>query len=105
MTQLRTDPPHHPSEPAPANASRLDRYFKISFRGSTVGREVRGGVTTFVAMCYIVLLNPLILGASADITGARLTTEQVTTATALAAGITTILMGVIGNAPLALAAG
>jgi AGZA family xanthine/uracil permease-like MFS transporter len=105
MTQLRTDPPHHPSEPAPPETSRLDRFFKISFRGSTVGREVRGGVTTFVAMCYIVLLNPLILGASADITGARLTTEQVTTATALAAGITTILMGVLGNAPLALAAG
>jgi AGZA family xanthine/uracil permease-like MFS transporter len=56
-------------------------------------------------MCYIVLLNPLILGASADITGARLTTEQVTTATALAAGFTTILMGLVGNAPLALAAG
>ncbi|WP_443217744.1 NCS2 family permease [Saccharothrix sp. CCNWYY140] len=56
-------------------------------------------------MSYIVLLNPLILGASADITGARLTTEQLTTATALAAGVMTILMGVVGNAPLALAAG
>jgi AGZA family xanthine/uracil permease-like MFS transporter len=66
---------------------------------------VRGGITTFVAMCYIVLLNPLILGASADITGARLSTEAITTATALAAGVTTILMGLVGNAPLALAAG
>ncbi|MEC3976348.1 NCS2 family permease [Amycolatopsis sp. H20-H5] len=104
MTQLRTDRPHHP-EPLPRKESAVDRFFRISRRGSTVGREVRGGITTFVAMCYIVLLNPLILGASADITGARLTTEQVTTATALAAGITTILMGLVGNAPLALAAG
>ncbi|WP_307832037.1 NCS2 family permease [Prauserella cavernicola] len=99
MTQLRTDRPHDNPEP------RFDRFFRISQRGSTIGREVRGGITTFVAMCYIVLLNPLILGASADITGARLSTEEITTATALAAGVTTILMGLIGNAPLALAAG
>jgi AGZA family xanthine/uracil permease-like MFS transporter len=96
MTQLRNDIP---------TGTQLDRFFRISERGSTLGREVRGGVTTFVAMSYIVLLNPLILGASADITGARLTTEQVTTATALAAGVMTILMGLVGNAPLALAAG
>ncbi|NKQ56448.1 NCS2 family permease [Amycolatopsis sp. K13G38] len=99
MTQLRTRPD------AARKTSTLDRYFLVSRRGSTMGREVRGGVTTFVAMCYIVLLNPLILGASADITGARLSTEQVTTATALAAGVTTILMGLVGKAPLALAAG
>ncbi|PRX48365.1 AGZA family xanthine/uracil permease-like MFS transporter [Prauserella shujinwangii] len=102
MTQLRTDRPQPHPEPG---FSPLDRAFRVSARGSTLGREVRGGITTFVAMCYIVLLNPLILGASTDITGVRLTTEQVTTATALAAGVTTILMGLIGNAPLALAAG
>ncbi|GHF63122.1 AGZA family xanthine/uracil permease-like MFS transporter [Amycolatopsis bartoniae] len=85
--------------------STLDSFFAISRRGSSVGREVRGGVTTFVAMCYIVLLNPLILGASADVTGARLGTAEVTTATALAAGVTTVLMGLFGRAPLALAAG
>lgn len=97
MIQLRT-------RPVP-RTSFVDSYFRISRRGSSVGQEVRGGLTTFVAMCYIVLLNPLILGASADITGARLSTEQVTTATALAAGVTTILMGLFGRAPLALAAG
>ncbi|MFC9255277.1 NCS2 family permease [Amycolatopsis thailandensis] len=104
MTQLGTERPHLPSS-EPGRLSGLDRWFKISHRGSTIGREVRGGITTFVAMCYIVLLNPLILGASADITGAKLTTEAITTATALAAGVTTILMGLVGNAPLALAAG
>lgn len=42
--------------------ARLDRFFAVADRGSTLGREVRGGVTTFVTMSYIVLLNPLILG-------------------------------------------
>lgn len=41
-----------------AGRSWLDRYFHISERGSTVAREVRGGVTTFMAMAYILLLNP-----------------------------------------------
>ncbi|SDW55876.1 putative MFS transporter, AGZA family, xanthine/uracil permease [Amycolatopsis xylanica] len=56
-------------------------------------------------MAYIVLLNPLILGASADITGAKLSMAQITTATALSAAVMTVLMGLIGNAPLAMAAG
>ncbi|WP_329790194.1 NCS2 family permease [Lentzea sp. DG1S-22] len=95
MTQLRSRQP----------ASVLDHFFRITERGSSLGREVRGGITTFVAMSYIVLLNPLILGASADITGAELTTAEITTATALAAGVMTVLMGLVGNAPLAMAAG
>ncbi|MBY8854091.1 NCS2 family permease, partial [Saccharothrix sp. MB29] len=45
--------------------SGLDAFFKISARGSTVGREVRGGLVTFVTMAYIVVLNPLILGSFA----------------------------------------
>ena len=40
----------------------LERYFQISRRGSTIGREVRGGVVTFFTMAYIIVLNPLILG-------------------------------------------
>ena len=47
----------------------LDTYFKISQRGSTLGREIRGGVVTFFTMAYIVALNPLIL-ATTDGTGA-----------------------------------
>ena len=42
----------------------LDRYFEISARRSTVGREVRGGLTTFFTMAYIVLLNPIILSGA-----------------------------------------
>ena len=90
-----------PNEPR----SFLDRYFAITRRGSTYSRELRGGLTTFVAMSYIILLNPLILGSTADITGATLGTAELTTATALSAGLTTILMGLVGNAPLSMAAG
>ena len=41
----------------------IDRFFKITERGSTVGRELRGGLVTFVTMAYIVVLNPLIIGS------------------------------------------
>ena len=88
-----------------SSSSGLDRFFRITARGSTISRELRGGLTTFVAMAYIVMLNPLILGSSADATGARLTTEQLTTATAATAGVMTVVMGLVGNAPFALASG
>jgi adenine/guanine/hypoxanthine permease len=83
----------------------LDRYFEVSARGSTFGREIRGGITTFVTMAYIVVLNPLILGGGADKFGAHLGQAQVAAATALVAGVMTILMGVYARFPLALAAG
>ena len=44
----------------------MDTFFKISERGSTVGREVRGGVVTFFTMAYIIVLNPLIIGTQTD---------------------------------------
>jgi AGZA family xanthine/uracil permease-like MFS transporter len=83
----------------------LDRFFELTGRGSTVGREVRGGLTTFMAMAYIILLNPIILAGATDVTGARLSIAQLTTATALAAAISTLLMAFVGNAPFGLAAG
>jgi AGZA family xanthine/uracil permease-like MFS transporter len=94
-------------KPAPPTQSGnwFDRYFEISSRGSTIGREVRGGLATFFTMAYIVVLNPLILSAGADKDGAHLSLTQVAAATALVAGLMTILMGVVGRFPLALAAG
>ncbi|MDX3259913.1 NCS2 family permease [Streptomyces sp. NPDC093228] len=88
----------------PAGRSWLDRYFHISRRGSTLAREVRGGVTTFMAMAYILLLNPLILSGK-DAAGDTLGRQALITATAFAAAFTTLLMGFAGKAPLALAAG
>jgi len=96
---------------APARGP-LDRFFKITERGSTVGREIRGGLVTFLAMSYILVLNPLILGTVPDGTGQMLGggTDQpnlamIASTTALIAGIMSILMGVVANFPLALAAG
>jgi AGZA family xanthine/uracil permease-like MFS transporter len=89
----------------------VDTFFKITERGSTVGREVRGGVVTFFTMAYIIVLNPLILGFATDADGSYLgggsapNLPLIAAATALVAGVTTILMGVVANYPLALATG
>ena len=83
----------------------LDRFFEITARGSTLGTEVRGGVVTFIAMAYIIVLNPIILSGSADVTGSRLDFAQVSATTSLAAGVMTILFGLIARLPFAFAAG
>src|SRR3954468_12307087 len=77
----------------------LERHFSISQRGSTVRTEVLGGVVTFLTMAYIVVVNPAILGA------AKMPVEAVATATALAACIFTLAMGLFTNLPFALASG
>ena len=70
MSAQQTDTP-----PRNALASGLDRFFSITSRGSTIPREIRGGLVSFVTMAYIVILNPLILGgfsadqAAKDVTG------------------------------------
>ncbi|MDV7240766.1 MULTISPECIES: NCS2 family permease [Rhodococcus] len=91
----------------------LDNYFKITERGSTVGTEIRGGVVSFVAMAYIVVLNPLILGsfsaddavAKTDVLGNILPVNQVAAVTALVAGLMSIVFGIVANYPFAIAAG
>ncbi|MBK0865747.1 NCS2 family permease [Saccharopolyspora sp. HNM0986] len=91
----------------------LDRYFKITERGSTLNRELRGGLVTFVTIAYIIVLNPLILGSSSpdsptakrDVLGDILTVPQVAASTALVAGVMTLLFGLIANYPFAIAAG
>ncbi|MGK5631924.1 NCS2 family permease [Streptomyces sp. URMC 123] len=100
------DAPPPPGSAGPGRPQNpLDRFFRISERGSTIPREIRGGLATFFAMAYIIVLNPIILGAGVDKFGQQLDTGQLVTATALMAGLTTVLMGVIGNVPIALAAG
>ena len=88
----------------------LESLFKIKERGSTVGREVRGGLVTFFTMAYIVALNPLIIGLSKDADGKFIggdapSLAKIAAVTALVAGVLTILMGVVANFPLALATG
>lgn len=85
--------------------SRLDRFFEITARGSTVGAEIRGGVVTFIAMAYIIVLNPIILAGTEDVAGNALQFTQVSAVTALTAGFMTILFGLVARLPFAFAAG
>ncbi|MCB1811332.1 MAG: NCS2 family permease, partial [Candidatus Competibacteraceae bacterium] len=77
----------------------LDRYFKISERGSTVATEIRAGITTFLTMGYILFINPQILSL------AGIPAADVAIATALGAAIATIIMGLYANFPFVLAPG
>ena len=73
--------------------------FAVKSSGSTVGREVLAGATTYLTMVYIVIVNPAILGEAGMDTGA------VFVATCLAAALGSLLMGVLANYPIALAPG
>ena len=77
----------------------LDQYFQISAHGSTIGRECTAGFTTFLAMAYIVVVNPSILSEAGMDFGA------VFVATCLAAALGTLVMGLVANYPVALAPG
>jgi AGZA family xanthine/uracil permease-like MFS transporter len=98
---------HHPRTTSASSSSpgRIDRFFGITARGATVGGEVRGGIVTFVAMAYIVLLNPIILSGGTDVAGNALGFAQVAATTALTAGAMTILFGLVARLPFAFAAG
>jgi AGZA family xanthine/uracil permease-like MFS transporter len=74
----------------------LDGYFRLSERGTSTRTEVLAGVTTFLTMAYIVLVNPAILGQ------AGMPVAAVAAATCFAAAFGSILMGVVANTPLAL---
>ena len=60
-------------------------WFKLGERGTTVGRELRGGVATFFTMAYIIVLNPIILSLGKDYHGHTLSFPQLSAATALVA--------------------
>ncbi|MDY4041687.1 MAG: NCS2 family permease [Collinsella sp.] len=77
----------------------MDQFFKLSERGSDVGTEARAGLTTFLAMAYIIAVNPSLLVA------AGIPMSAAVTATCLGAGVMTILMGLFSNRPLACASG
>ncbi len=112
------------SAPPTTRSSGLDAYFEITKRGSNLAREVRGGLVTFFTMAYILALNPLIIGTATDVNGLLLSglpkldaageviganvatsIAMVAAATALIAGLMTILMGVYGRFPIGLATG
>ena len=69
---------------------KFDEFFRISARGSTVQNEIKGGIITFLAMAYILIVNPSILSPAASPT---YNFNQLFTATAMAAIIACLLMG------------
>ncbi|WP_313814540.1 NCS2 family permease [Glutamicibacter sp.] len=92
------------SAPPISMRERIDRYFMISERRSTFSTELRGGIATFFAMSYIVVLNPLVL-SGADASGGELGIQRVAAVTALVSGILTIIMGIWARSPFAMATG
>lgn len=77
----------------------IDKYFSIKARGSSIRKEIVAGVTTFLAMSYIIFVNPDILANAGMDPGA------VFVATCLSAAIGTLIMGVYANFPIAIAPG
>ncbi len=77
----------------------LERLFHVRALGSTPGREVLGGVTTFLTMAYILAVNPVFLHA------AGMPLDGAIAATAVAAALATLLMALLANYPIALAPG
>ncbi|MFK3939130.1 NCS2 family permease [Alkalihalobacillus sp. NPDC078783] len=77
----------------------MDRFFGLTEKGTTIKREVIAGLTTFLAMAYILGVNPLILG------DAGMDMNAVFVATALSAMIGSIIMGLVANYPIGLAPG
>lgn len=77
----------------------METLFKLKERGTTVSKEIVGGITTFLAMAYILAVNPSILSGSGMGWG------EVFTATAISAAIATLVMAFVANLPVALAPG
>ncbi len=77
----------------------LNKLYRLSENGTTVGRELQAGATTFAAMAYILAVNPAILSA------AGMPQPALITVTAITAAVSTLLMGFLTNYPLALAPG
>lgn len=86
-----------PSNRVPAGG--IEGYFRFEERGTDLQTEAKAGLTTFLVMAYIIFVNPSILAA------AGIPVPAAAAATALVAGVLTIAMGVVGNVPIAMAAG
>lgn len=98
-TQTAAQAESDPTGPAKAPVNLLQRLFDLQGHGTNVRTEVFAGLTTFLTMAYIVVVNPVILGA------AGVPIAGVAVATCLSAGFGSILMGFLSNYPLALAPG
>mmetsp|Transcript_49464 Transcript_49464/g.115674 ORF Transcript_49464/g.115674 Transcript_49464/m.115674 type:complete len:506 (-) Transcript_49464:226-1743(-) len=83
----------------------LDRKFCVAERKSTVQRELRAGLVTWVTMSYIVVVNPMILSAASGTEGAPISFHSACRATCISAAVSTAFVGLVANLPFGLAAG
>jgi AGZA family xanthine/uracil permease-like MFS transporter len=83
----------------------MEQLFGLARRGTDVGTEVRAGLTTFMVMSYIIVVNAVVLTGGAQIAGLDVSFPAVVTSTCLAAGLLTLAMGLAANVPIALAPG
>jgi adenine/guanine/hypoxanthine permease len=88
-----------------ARESFLERQFGLAERRTDVGTEVRAGLSTFMVMSYIIILNAVILTTGARIAGQDVVFPAVVTSTCLVAGLVTFAMGLWANLPFAIAPG
>lgn len=84
---------------------RIDSYFGISAQGSTMRRELMAGTVTFLAMSYVLAVNPAVLGDQGALGAKGIPMQAVFTATAVAAVFGTLVMGLWARYPIALAPG
>jgi AGZA family xanthine/uracil permease-like MFS transporter len=92
-------------EPAVSQASALERRFRLSERATDVGTEVRAGLTTFMVMSYIIVVNAVVLTTGTRIAGQDVSFAAIVTSTCLVAGVISLAMGLVANVPFALAPG
>src|SRR4029077_13665002 len=88
-----------PSDNSTRGRRLIDRYFKLAENQTSIKQEMLGGLTTFVTMAYIIVVNPQILAQ------AGMPAEGVVFATCVSAAVATLVMGLYANYPIALAPG
>src|SRR5215831_4780033 len=81
------------------DGSLINRYFKLSENQTSIGQEMLGGLTTFVTMSYIIVVNPQLVAHTG------MPVEGVLFATCISAAVATLVMGLYANYPIALAPG
>lgn len=106
VPQQAAEAGHHGGPPTnPPPDSLLERLFSLSARGTDVTTEVRAGLTTFMVMSYIIVVNAGIISTGATISGQNVSFASLVTSTCLVAGLMCAAMGLAANVPFAMAPG
>src|SRR5690606_29558052 len=100
-----TTPPAEERAEQRQPGSAVDRFFEITKHGSTVPRELRAGLTTFLAMSYIIFVNPDVLSNAIVIDGVDNVFTQLVIVTCISAAFGTLVMGIVARYPFAQAPG